>query len=254
MKGRYDRQIMLPEIGEEGQERLRKARVLIVGVGGLGSIVALYLTGAGVGTLGLVDADTVSLTNLHRQVLYTEADRDLPKVTCAARRLGALNSHIEIKTYPFRLCQENASEIISRYDLVIDGCDNAATRYLISDTCARYHIPYIYGGITAFGGQVAILCYEKNAPTYRTIFPKREERGEKSCPLPSPSGRDREEPLSPSVGEPEGAVGVIGPTPAVIGSVQANEAIKLICRYGSPLIGQLWTIDLLNMQSHIISL
>ena len=245
MIGRYDRQIMLAEIGESGQERLKKARVLIVGVGGLGSIVALYLAGAGVGTLGLVDADTVSFTNLHRQVLYTEADRDLPKVTCAARRLSALNSHIEIKTYPFRLCQENASEIISKYDLVIDGCDNAATRYLLSDTCARYHIPYIYGGITPFGGQVAILCYEKGAPTYRTIFPKREESGEKSFPLPSPSRKDRES---------EEATGVIGPTPAVIGSVQANEAIKLICRYGSPLIGQLWTIDLLNMQSHIISL
>ena len=130
MNERYSRQTMLPEIGEAGQERLQKARVLIVGVGGLGSPIALYLTAAGVGCLGLVDDDVVSVSNLQRQVLYTEAEVGAPKVECARRRLSTLNSMTRIETYPTRLTAENAESIIANYDLVVDGCDNAATRYL----------------------------------------------------------------------------------------------------------------------------
>ena len=150
MNERYSRQTMLPEIGEAGQERLQKARVLIVGVGGLGSPIALYLTAAGVGCLGLVDDDVVSVSNLQRQVLYTEAEVGAPKVECARRRLSTLNSTIRIETYPTRLTDENAGSIIANYDLVIDGCDNAATRYLIDEVCARQGKPYVYGSIAAF--------------------------------------------------------------------------------------------------------
>lgn len=175
MTERYDRQTLLPEIGQEGQRRLKQARVLIVGIGGLGSPAALYLAGAGVGTLGLVDDDSVSLTNLHRQVLYTQSEVGQPKVRCAARRLKALNPEVQTEEYAVKLAPENAYGIISRYDIVIDGCDNPATRYLLSDTCAALHIPYIYGAITPFGGQVATLCSHKGARTYRDLFPTQEE-------------------------------------------------------------------------------
>ena len=175
MTERYDRQTLLPEIGQEGQRLLKQARVLIVGIGGLGSPAALYLAGAGVGTLGLVDDDRVSLTNLHRQVLYTQSEVGQPKVRCAARRLKALNPEVQTEEYTVRLAPDNAYGIISRYDIVIDGCDNPATRYLLSDTCAALHIPYIYGAITALSGQVAILCHGENAATYRTLFPERAE-------------------------------------------------------------------------------
>lgn len=134
---RYDRQMILPEIGEDGQQKLKQAKVLIVGVGGLGSPIALYLTGAGVGCIGLVDDDVVSISNLQRQVLYSEKELGKPKAICAAERLSALNSEITIRTYPIRLTEENAQEIISQYDIVVDGCDNFSTRYLINDICAE---------------------------------------------------------------------------------------------------------------------
>lgn len=231
MYKRYERQILLPEIGFEGQEKLRQARILIVGVGGLGCPIALYLTGAGVGTLGLVDDDTVSLSNLQRQVLYTEDELGKRKVACAAKRLKALNDGIIIEEHPYRLDNNNAQELISLYDIVIDGCDNLETRYLISDTCSSLHIPYIYGAITAFGGQVAIFCQHIQAKTYRNLFPDEEK-----C-----SGLSLHN-------------GVVGTTPAIVGSVQANEALKLICGYGTPLVDKLWTIDFLNMETNIISL
>jgi len=234
---RYHRQTLLPEIGEEGQYRLQKARVLIVGVGGLGCPIATYLCGAGVGHLGLIDDDVVSLSNLHRQVLYTESDVGQPKVTCAARHLRRLNSDITIDEYPFRLTNESGADLIRCYDMVIDGCDNFSTRYLISDLCSTLHIPYIYGAITALSGQVAILCHGENAATYRTLFPERAEgegySGKEATSSPSP---------------------VIGPTPAIIGSVQAAEAIKFICQFGEPLVNKLWNIDLLTMQTCIISI
>lgn len=229
---RYSRQLSLPEIGESGQQKLCNAKVLIVGVGGLGSPIALYLAGAGVGTLGLVDDDTVSISNLQRQVLYTESEVGRSKVHCAARRLHALNSGIEVRTYPFRLGHENIREVIKEYDIVVDGCDNFATRYLLSDACAVLNKPYVYGAIQGFEGQVSVFCYGKSPKTYRDLYP--DEAATLNMPAPDNS--------------------VIGVTPAIVGSVQANETLKLICNYGEPLAGKLWTTDLRTMQTYILSL
>lgn len=228
---RYDRQISLPEIGEAGQEKLRQAKVLIVGVGGLGSPIALYLAGAGVGTLGLVDDDKVSISNLQRQVLYAEADLGQPKPLCAARRLKSLNSGINVVAYPYRLDAENASELIREYDIVVDGCDNFATRYLLNDTCRALEKPYVYGAIQGFEGQVSVFHYGEYSRSYRDLYPDEKEASH----VPSPD-------------QP-----VIGVTPAIVGSVEANEVLKLICGYGEPLAGKLWTIDLRTMQSYLLS-
>lgn len=232
MNGRYDRQLLLPEVGAEGQEKLSHARVLLVGVGGLGSPVALYLAGAGVGTLGLIDGDTVSTSNLQRQVLYTESDVGKPKVQCAARRLQALNSTVAIEEHPGRLTAENARLLISRYDLVVDCCDNFATRFLIDDTCAELHKPFVHGAIRAFDGQVAVFNHPYGHSRYRTLYPDEQQL----LALPSP---------------PKGVLGV---TPGIVGTVQASETVKLICGIGTPLIDRLWTIDLLTMQSYVIEL
>ena len=231
MNNKYHRQTLLSEIGEEGQEKLKQARVLIAGVGGLGCPIALYLTTAGVGRLGLIDDDVVSLSNLHRQVLYNEADIGQPKAECAARHLQQKNSDIELTAYPIRLTKENAERLIRDYDIVVDGCDNHATRYLISDVCHQLQKPYVYAAIGAFQGQVGILCYEHNAPTYRTLFP------------------DEEAMLSVEAGK-----GVIGTTPAVVGSIAANEVLKLIIGYGDVLKNKLFCIDLLTLQTQLIHL
>ena len=222
---------MLPEIGEAGQERLQKARVLLVGVGGLGSPVALYLTAAGVGCLGLVDDDMVSMSNLQRQVLYTEAEVGAPKVECARRRLSTLNSMTRIETYPTRLTAENAESIIANYDLVVDGCDNAATRYLIDEVCARQGkpYPYVYGSIAAFEGQVSVFNY-RGGPRYSDLYPR------------------------PEVIPPAQPGGVIGSIPGVIGSIQATEAIKIIVGCGEVLSGKLYLVDLLSLRHNIIEI
>ncbi|AVM51848.1 adenylyltransferase/sulfurtransferase [Bacteroides zoogleoformans] len=230
--GRYDRQISLPELGESGQQKLSNAKVLIVGVGGLGSPIALYLAGAGVGVLGLVDDDVVSISNLQRQVLYSESEVGQPKVVCAARRLQALNSSVEVRPFSFRLDKENAAALIDDYDLVVDGCDNFATRYLLNDTCIALGKPYVYGAIQGFEGQVSVFGCGECCKTYRDLYP------------------DEEEALLMSTFDKS----VVGVTPAIVGSVEANEALKLICGYGEPLIGRLWTIDLRTMQSYILSL
>jgi molybdopterin/thiamine biosynthesis adenylyltransferase len=229
---RYARQTSLPEIGEAGQEKLRNAKVLIVGVGGLGSPIALYLAGAGVGTLGLVDDDLVSISNLQRQVLYAEADLGQPKPLCGARRVQGLNSDVNVEVYPFRLDKKNAGELIRNYDIVVDGCDNFATRYLLNDVCNAWGKPYVYGAIQGFEGQVSVFCYGESAKNYRDLYP--DEEGTLLMPSPDKS--------------------VIGVTPAIVGSVEANEVLKLICGYGEPLAGKLWTIDLRTMQSYILSL
>ena len=231
MNNKYHRQTLLSEIGEEGQEKLKQARVLIAGVGGLGCPIALYLTTAGVGRLGLIDDDVVSLSNLHRLVLYNEADIGQPKAECAARHLQQKNSDIELTAYPIRLTKENAERLIRDYDIVVDGCDNHATRYLISDVCHQLQKPYVYAAIGAFQGQVGILCYEHNAPTYRTLFP------------------DEEAMLSVEAGK-----GVIGTTPAVVGSIAANEVLKLIIGNGDVLKNKLFCIDLLTLQTQLIHL
>jgi molybdopterin/thiamine biosynthesis adenylyltransferase len=227
---RYDRQIMMPEIGGKGQQWLHDARVLIVGAGGLGSPVALYLAGAGVGNIGLVDDDTVSLTNLHRQVLYTEQDVGKPKASCARARLLSMNSLITVNAYDERLTEENARERIADYDIVVDGTDNFSTRYLLSDTCAALGKPYVYGAICGLEGQVSVFC--AGNCTYRTLYPDEKE----TLGLPHP-GRQ-----------------VVGVTPAIVGVVEASQVIQMICHYGEPLIDQLWTIDLRTMQSYIIKL
>lgn len=226
---RYQRQIMLPEIGTEGQQKLRNARVLIVGMGGLGSPIALYLTGAGVGTIGLIDADTVSISNLQRQVLYTETEVGESKVVCAERRLKALNSEVNFETYQCMLTKENAEEIIGKYDIVADGTDNFATRFIISDVCERMNKPYVYGAIRALEGQLSVLC--KGKATYRTLMSEDE-----MADMPNPDKS------------------VVGTTPAVIGSMEANQIVQLICGYGTPLIDRLYTIDLRTLDSFIIDL
>ena len=231
MNHKYHRQTLLPEIGKEGQDKLKQARVLIVGVGGLGCPIALYLATAGVGCLGLIDNDVVSLSNLHRQVLYDEADIGKPKAECATHHLQQKNSDIELIAYPMRLTKENAETIIHNYDIVVDGCDNHTTRYLISDVCHCMQKPYVYAAIGAFQGQVGILCNEHNAPTYRTLFP------------------DEEAMLSLEAGK-----GVIGTTPAIAGSIVANEVLKLTVGFGETLLGKLWTFNLFTLQTNIITL
>ena len=171
---RYNRQIILPELGEKGQQRLKQAKVLIVGVGGLGSPAALYLAGAGIGTIGLIDDDVVSISNLQRQVLYSEAEVGMSKAIQAQKRLEALNRDVQINAYPTRLTKENADEIIRAYDIVIDGCDNFATRYLINDTCVKWGKVYVYGAIRAFDGQVSVFNYQ-GGPDYRHFFPDETE-------------------------------------------------------------------------------
>lgn len=229
---RYERQTSLPEIGESGQEKLHNAKVLIVGVGGLGSPIALYLAGAGVGTIGLVDDDVVSISNLQRQVLYSEAEVGQTKVHCAAKRLQALNSDINVQTYPFRLGKENVCELLSEYDIIVDGCDNFSTRYLLNDACEASRKPYVYGAIQGFEGQVSVFCHSGHFKTYRDLYPDEEETLHMTSPDKS----------------------VIGVTPAIVGSIEANEVLKLICGYGEILAGKLWTIDLRTMQTYIFSI
>lgn len=228
---RYERQLILPEVGEEGQRRLRHAKVLIVGVGGLGSPAALYLAGAGVGRIGLVDDDTVNLCNLQRQVLYDEAGVGLPKVFQAKERLKALNSDITVCACPVRFTRENAETLMAPYDLVVDGCDNFATRYLINDTCVKQGKPYVYGAIRAFSGQVSVFNYQ-GGPDYRRLYPDEAEM----LALPVPSK------------------GVLGVTPGLIGCTEAAEALKIIIGCGEVLSGRLWTIDLGTMRTSILNL
>ena len=229
---RYDRQMILPEIGEEGQKKLLNAKVLIVGVGGLGSPIALYLAGAGVGCIGLVDDDVVSISNLQRQVLYSEKELGKPKAICAAERLSALNSEIKVEPYSTRLTEDNAFDIIGEYDMVVDGCDNFATRYLINDICIQQGKPYIYGAICGFEGQVSVFNFGDRKKSYRDLYPDEEEM--KRMPPP-----------------PKGVMGI---TPAVVGSIEATEVLKIIGGFGDVLTGELWTIDLRTLQSNKFSL
>ena len=228
---RYNRQILLDEIGETGQLLLKQARVLIVGVGGLGSPIALYLAGAGVGTIGLIDDDTVSETNLQRQVLYSEPEIGLSKAEQAKLRLQALNSDIRVEAWNERLTPQNAECLIANYDIVVDGCDNFRTRYLINDTCVRLDKVYVYGAIREFDGQVSVFNYQVG-PDYRTLFSDEEEM----LVMPHPSKA------------------VLCVTPGVVGCVETSETIKVIL--GSPYVlsGKLWHIDLRSLESYVISL
>lgn len=226
---RYLRQMALPQIGERGQAQLAVSRVLIIGVGGLGTASSIYLAAAGVGHLGLVDFDVVSRSNLQRQVLYDEYMVGKPKVICAKERLSRLNSDIDIKAINEPVTEDNAMSIISDYDIVVDGCDNMATRLLTSDICHSLGKPYVYGAISEFGGQVAVLC-TKGGKTLRDIF------GWFSTDAVNASNA------------------VIGITPGIVGTVQANQTLQLLCGFGEPLIDRLWVADFLTMQTSVFDI
>jgi sulfur-carrier protein adenylyltransferase/sulfurtransferase len=223
---RYARHITLPDVGWEGQRRLRDARVALVGAGGLGSPASLYLAAAGVGTLGIIDFDIVETSNLQRQVIYGTSDVGVPKAVAAARRLRDINPHISVVEHGTRLTSANALDVLRDYDIVIDGTDNFPTRYLVNDACVLLGKPYVYGSILRFEGQVSVFD-GRTGPCYRCLFRE-----------PPPPG------LVPSCAEG----GVIGVLPGIIGSLQALEAIKLIVGTGDTLIGRLVLFDALTFR------
>lgn len=227
----FARQMALPEIGPCGQRRIMQASVLVVGLGGLGCPVALYLAGAGIGRMGLADPDSVSLSNLHRQLLYGRADVGTPKAGAACRRLREAAPATRFETYPEGLTPENAREVIAGYDIVVDCCDNHATRYLLDDLCASLGKPWVYGAISGFSG-IASCFMPGAAVRYSDLYPDRAE-------------------LSAS-GAASG--GVIGPTPGVVGCIQAAEALKLAAGIPPALDGRILTVNLLTMDFQLLDL
>ncbi|WP_340102906.1 HesA/MoeB/ThiF family protein [Rhodohalobacter sp. 8-1] len=230
LNDRYSRQERLPEVGIDGQKALSGARVLIVGMGGLGCPAAQYLAAAGVGSLGLMDHDTVNLSNLHRQILFRENDIGQPKAELAKQALQRINSEIEITAIPDWLTDENAVELFESHDLVIDGSDNFRTKYLINDASIMTDTPWIYASIYKFQGQISVFNYQ-NGPSYRCLFPTTTNRNV-SC----------EE------------VGVMGPLPGVLGTMQASESIKMILNTGGVLSGKLKLIDLKTHKDQLIEI
>jgi len=222
---RYLRQITLPEFGTEGQRKLNNSSILIIGAGGLGSPASLYLAAAGVGRLGLVDFDRVDVTNLHRQILYGTSDVGRAKLESATERLRDANPEIVIETHAVRLTSKNALEILANYDVILDGTDNFATRYLVNDACVLLGKPNVYGSIFRFEGQASVF-FAKEGPCYRCLYPE-----------PPPPD------LVPSCAEG----GVLGVLPGVVGTIQATEAIKLLVHAGETLIGRLLLFDALRM-------
>ncbi len=223
---RYSRHLLLPEVGAAGQLRLKAARVLVVGCGGLGCPVLQYLAAAGVGTLGLLDFDVVDESNLQRQVLYTTADVGRPKALAAAARLGAQNPLVSLVPHQNVLTTANALALLAGYDLVVDCSDNFATRYLVNDACVVLGKPLVYGAIFKFDGQVAVFNYQ-NGPTYRCLYPAPPAPGE-----------------APSCAE----IGVLGVLPGLVGTLQATEVLKIIVGIGDVLSGRLLVIDALGMR------
>lgn len=236
MTGRYHRQQILTHFGAAGQQRLAEARVLVIGAGGLGCPALQYLAGAGVGKLGIVDGDRVSLSNLHRQPLFATADVGALKAEVAAERMRALNPTIQLQAYSVYLDEQNAEELLAEYDYVLDGSDNFATRYLINDACVLAQKPLVYGAVSQYEGQVAIWNVpdtDGNCLNYRDLFPEAPRSGE----IPNCS-----------------EAGVLGVLPGIIGAMQAAELIKLITGIGRPLINRLLTYSLLNQESYILDL
>ncbi|HZI96260.1 MAG TPA: molybdopterin-synthase adenylyltransferase MoeB, partial [Actinomycetales bacterium] len=222
---RYSRHLLLPDIGMSGQQRLKNARVLVVGAGGLGSPALTYLAAAGVGTIGVVDDDVVEESNLQRQVVHSVADLGRPKVDSAVDALAALNPLVTVVPHPVRLTAGNAQQVLAGYDLVLDGADNFSTRYLVSDACTMAGLPEVWGSVFRFDGQVSVF-WSGQGPTYRDLFPEMPPAGS----VPSCA---------------EG--GVLGAMCAAVGAVMATEAVKLITGAGTSLLGRLLVLDALDM-------
>ncbi|HXA56182.1 MAG TPA: molybdopterin-synthase adenylyltransferase MoeB [Candidatus Acidoferrum sp.] len=223
---RYSRHLIMPEVGMEGQLKLKNAKVLCIGTGGLGAPLGLYLAAAGVGKLGIVDFDVVDNTNLQRQVLFSTSDVGKPKVAAAAARLRGLNPDIEIVAHETNLTSDNALELFKDYDIIVDGTDNFPTRYLVNDACVILGKPNVYGSIFRFDGQITVFAYP-GGPCYRCLYPE-----------PPPPG------LVPSCAEG----GVLGVLPGIVGTIQAAETLKLILGKGDPLVGRLLLLDALGMK------
>ena len=224
---RYSRHLLMPEINTEGQRRLKAARVLCIGTGGLGSPAALYLGAAGVGTIGLVDFDEVELSNLQRQLLHGTRDIGRSKLESASDRLRDVNPHVEIEAHDCRFCSENATDLVVRYDVVVDGSDNFPTRYLSNDVCVWARKPNVYGSVYRFDGQSTVFAPHLGGPCYRCLFPDPPEPG-----------------TVPNCAE----AGVLGVLPGIVGLVQATETIKLILGIGDSLVGRLLQFDALKMK------
>lgn len=226
----YNRHIILDKIGEEGQLKLKSSKVLVIGAGGLGCPVLQYLTAAGIGTIGIIDDDVVSQSNLQRQILYTVEDIGNSKAETAAKRLCKLNPFVQFNVYKEKLTVVNAVDLFSQYDVIVDGSDNFATRYLTNDAAILTNKPLVYGAIFKFEGQVSVFNYQESA-TYRCLYP--------NPPKPEES---------PNCSE----IGVLGVLPGIIGSFQANEAIKIICGIGDVLANKLLMYDTLSMRQMIL--
>ena len=229
---RYGRHLVIPEVGEEGQRRLKAAKVLLVGAGGLGSPLALYLAAAGVGRLGVVEFDRVDETNLQRQVLFGSGDVGRPKLVAAAERLREINPHVEVTPHAERLGAANALALVEGYDVVADGSDNFATRYLVNDACVRLGKPDVWGAVQRFEGQLSVFWAERG-PCYRCLFPE-----------PPPPG------VVPSCAE----AGVLGVLPGIVGTLQASEVLKLLLGVGEPLVGRFLVFDALAMRFRELAL
>jgi sulfur-carrier protein adenylyltransferase/sulfurtransferase len=229
---RYSRHLTLAEVGVNGQARLKAARVLCIGAGGLGSPATMYLAAAGVGTIGLVDADEVDVSNLQRQIIYGTSDVGRSKLGSASRRLHDINPHVRIDAHETRFSDANALALVSAYDVVVDGSDNFPTRYLVNDACVLARRPNVYGSIAKFEGQAAVFA-APDGPCYRCLHPE-----------PPPPG------LIPSCAEG----GVLGVLPGIIGTIQATETVKLILGIGEPLVGRFLLYDALKMQFRVIKL
>jgi adenylyltransferase/sulfurtransferase len=228
---RYQRQLIIPEIGEKGQIRLKESSVIVTGAGGLGSAVLMYLAAAGVGKIGIIDSDKVSMSNLQRQILYTANDVTKPKAEAAAGRLRLMNPQIEVMAYPVRLTAENAAVMLAGYDIAVDCSDNYAARYLISDAARQAGIPMVFGAVCRFMGQVSVFNY-RGGLSYRDLFPEEMSSADEKIPAPP---------------------GVIGPLPGIIGSVQACEVIKIITGAGDVLSCKLLQIDAATLKAEVIA-
>ena len=225
-KQRYSRHLILYEIGEDGQKKILQAKVLVVGVGGLGSPISLYLAAAGVGQLGIIDADKVDISNLQRQIIHSTETIDVPKVISAKERINKLNPDVKVITYQERLTDDNSPDIVRGYDIVVDACDNLPTRYVINDACLVCNKPFVHGSIYQFEGMATVFL-PKEGPCYRCLYP---------TPPPDhimPGPMDR---------------GLLGVLPGVIGTIQATEALKLILGLGELLNGKLLVYNALNME------